>query len=170
MTERRTAAAGPLPETVAGLPVCPKRHLPIPFATEREADGIGRFGANDPLAKLLCGIGRRCGVCGGRLGDGEIVFLAVDRGHLGRRPVFTDPAMHEPCAEASMALCPFIARARTAGRASAGPKPGWVMLVTRSYELVPGRHALADFLPGPAVHIRRFGYDADGVLREMTAL
>ena len=158
-------AADQWPAALAGLPVCPRRGLPVPFSSGRDEDGTGRFGRNDPLAKLLCGIGRRCGVCGGPLGDGEIVFLVLNRGVPLRQPVFPDPANHEPCAEAAMALCPYIARPKVPGR-DGDPKPGWLIWVTRSYELVPGRNAAADFLPGPPVRIRRFRYAPDGVLTE----
>ena len=157
------------PEALKGLPVCPVRGLPIPVSSGRDpGTGAGRFGVNDPLAKLACGLSRTCGVCGLLLGA-TMVFLAVDYGADPARLVFSDPGMHEPCAAASMTLCPFIQRERVPHWAGAQPgKPGWVWLVTSSYDLVPGRgSALAAFRPAPAGTIRRFGYVA-GRLAEVT--
>jgi hypothetical protein len=155
------------------LPVCPARGLPIPFSSGRDPHGAGLFGVNDPDAKLACAARRLCGVCGreiarlGAVAGGELVFLAA--GKVPARPVFTDPPMHNRCAEAALALCPFIARPRVPSRThpGAGPKPGWFMWVTTTYELVPGRRSLVDFLPGPAVRIRVFAYQGDA-LEEVT--
>jgi hypothetical protein len=157
------------PEAVQGLPVCPVRDLPIPVSSGRDPDtGAGRFGVNDPGAKLACGLNRACGVCGLALGT-TIVFLAEDYGADPARLVFSDPGMHQPCAEASMVLCPFIQRERVPHRAGARPgKPGWLWVTSPSYELVPGRgSALVAFRPGLVEAIRRFGY-ADGRLAEVT--
>jgi hypothetical protein len=148
------------------LPVCPVRGLPIPVSSGRNPDGSGRFGENDTLAKLTCGATRRCGICGRELGE-EVTFLGIESGARLTPPAFGDPGMHELCAEASLQLCPFIARARVPGRHGQRPKDGWLMWITSSYELVPGRGtSLISFLPGPAVRIRRFTYDGSGRLRE----
>lgn len=146
------------PPQIQQLPRCPVRGLPVPHSSGFDEDGTGQFGINDPMLKLICGMGRLCGICGRPLGDGEIVFLVADRGPLAS-PVFTDPASHEDCAEASLQLCPAIARP--------GTEDGWQMWVTGSFAMVPGRNALLAFRPGPAARIRRFGYDGRGRLAEL---
>jgi hypothetical protein len=161
MEEMLTVAEpGEWPEAVAGLPVCPVRGLPMPVSSGRDrGTGAGRFGVNDPVAKLACGLCRACGVCGRAL-TAMIVFLAVDYGADPDRLVFSDPGMHEPCAEASMALCPFIQRERVPHRDGARTgKPGWLWVASPSYQLVPGRGAaLVAFRPGPVEAVRRFRY------------
>lgn len=162
------AGSGVWPAALADLPVCPVRRLPIPVSSGRDpVTGAGRFGVNDPMAKLMCGLSRACGVCGLPLGA-IIVFLAVDHGADPATLVFSDPGMHEPCAAASMDLCPFIQRERVPYRAGARPdKPGWLWLATPGYELAPGRGgALVAFRPGPVSAIRRFRY-VRGLLAEM---
>lgn len=149
----------PVAAFLAHLPVCRKWRLPVPYSSGTDATGAGQFGINDPAAKLACGVRRLCGICGQAL-DGEIVFLVADAGVPLRRPVFPDPGNHERCAVEATVLCPHIARR---GRSS---PPGWLMWVTTSYELVPGRKALADFLPGPALRLRLFAYDQTGALVE----
>ena len=159
-----------LPGALDGLPVCPVRHLPIPVSSGRDPlTGAGLFGVNDPLAKLLCGLSRTCGVCGLPLGD-TIVFLGVDHGADPASLVFSDPGMHESCAAESMTLCTFIQHERMPGRHGrwAG-KPGWVWLSSSSYELTPGRgQGLIAFRPSPALAVRRFAY-AGGRLAEAAA-
>jgi hypothetical protein len=146
----------PVPAALARLPVCPVRHLPIPYSSGRDESGAGRFGVNDCLAKMACGVLHLCGICGEPLA-GDLVFLTADPGVPLHQPVFPDPPNHEACADAALQWCPRIARP--------GPR-GWLMWITGSYDLVPGRKALLDFRPGPAARIRRFAYDQDGRLAE----
>lgn len=169
-----------LPEVLRHLPVCPRRGLPIPYSTARAPDGTGRFGGNDVLTKVLCGVERLCGICGRRL-DGEVVFLGpAHRDVRLDRVVFTDAAVHEACAEASLIVCPHIAGQRVPRRPGLGmaepagfdrskPKVGWLILVTASYRMVrqPARSGgtVIAFKPGELIRIRRFCYDG-GVLRE----
>jgi hypothetical protein len=150
------------PACLAHLPVCPVRGLPIPASSGRDGAGAGRFGINDPLAKLACALGRRCGVCGLPL-DGPVVFLALDRGADPARLDFGDPGMHESCAAVSMMLCPYIAKARVPSRVrdEAG-KPGWVWVAAAGYEVVPGP-ALVGFRPFGVLAIRRFTYGPTGL-------
>jgi hypothetical protein len=152
--------AEPLPDAVDALPRCPVWDLPVPFSSGTDPDtGAGKFGRNDLIAKMLCGLRGLCGVCGLALGDGEVVFITVDTGATWTTlPAFNDPPNHPACAEASMRLCPYIARPRHPGRDGA-PKPGWLMWVCRSFEFVPGQTSLAVFAPGPITQVRRFTYD-----------
>lgn len=167
------------PAAVAGLPVCPKRQLPIPYSTARWPDGTGRFAVNDVARKLRCGRERLCGICGTALGW-WVVFLAEDHGPM-LQTTFTDAPVHEECAEASLQLCPYIAKPRVPRRLdpeAAHPegwtpdkdKAGWLMWVTRTYRMVPqpaaGGGTVWGFRPAPAVRIRRFAYQ-DGTLREL---
>lgn len=176
------------PQRVRHLPVCPKRGLPIPYSTARNADGTGRYEANDVARKIQCGRERLCGLCGLPLGW-WLVFLGEDRGVPQAKTVFSDAPLHEACAqvsvglcaEAPVGLCPYISRPRVPRRGGANtaaparfdggaPKTGWVMLVTRSYRMVSqparGGGTVVAFRPGRAVRIRRFFYDAGGVLQE----
>ncbi|WP_371500349.1 hypothetical protein OG871_27705 [Kitasatospora sp. NBC_00374] len=96
---------------------------------------------------------------------------------------YTDPPMHEACAEAALTLCPHIARQHArraserrvpegttvpAGFAEAKPEE-WVMVLTAGYRtgLVPaeGGGVVPIFLPAEYVRKRRFGYEG-GVLVE----
>lgn len=148
------------PERIRRLPRCTRTGLPVPFSSGVDEHGAGRFGVNDPMAKLACAMGRRCGICGDPFEPGEdLVFLVADRPLS--RPVFPDPPSHEDCAEASLELCTHIANPRLS------PVPAWQMWVTGSYEPVPGRVAMIDFLPGPATRVRRFTYGG-GTLTEVT--
>jgi hypothetical protein len=152
------------PASWAGLEVCPARGLPIPASSGRDpVTGAGRFGVNDPLAKLTCGLGRRCGVCAGPLA-GEVVFLARDRGADPARLVFADPGMDPACAEAAMGACPRLAHGR--------PGQRWVWVTCAGYEMVPGLDSslLIAFRPDrPLLAVRRFGYDPAGRLAEVTS-
>jgi hypothetical protein len=149
------------PAAIADLPVCPVRHLPVPYSSGRNPDGTGRFSVNDPDAKLACALAEWCGVCGRPLDGGDMVFVAA-LADVPVRPVFPDPPSHLACAGWSMTVCPAITR-------GAGTVPGWLMWITTTYELIPGRRALFDFRPGPATRLRQFTYDDDGRLREVTA-
>lgn len=93
--------------------------------------------------------------------------------------------MHEACAEAAIALCPFIARERVPRRPLApedvmiappgsfeGPKRPWVMAVTRGFRMVPhqawgGGQVTMVFRPARIVRVRRFEY-ISGRLAEVT--
>lgn len=162
------------PAALAHLPVCPVRGLPIPASSGRDPrTGQGRFGVNDPLAKLACGLGRACGVCGRPLGGTMIVFLSADHGQDPAGLAFSDPGMHEPCAGASLALCPYIQHQQVPGRTRPEPaqgKPGWLWAASLSYDLTlapPGSPALIAFRPGPLLAVRRFRYSR-GRLAEIT--
>ena len=162
-----------VPACVAHLPVCPRRGLPIPATSGRDRDtGAGKFGVNDPDAKLLCALGELCGVCGYPFDGQPMIFLAADKRPAAdpARLLFTDPANHPDCAEAAMILCPYIARPRVGHRVvPAEPKPGWLWVATRSYDLAPGRPpgVRFTFRPGPLSAVRRFRYDG-GTLTEVT--
>lgn len=144
------------PEAWADLPVCARFRLPVPASSGVDPDtGLGRFGVNDPVAKLMCAAGRLCGICARPLDD-ALVFLTHDRGWDPDRYLPTDPAVHPDCATAAMGACPYIRR-RLAG------KPGWLWLETGSYTIEPGG-ALFVFRPGkPLAAVRRFAYGPAGL-------
>jgi hypothetical protein len=165
---------------VAGLPLCPKRLVPVPFAAARYADGTAEFTVNDTRRRLACARHRLCGIGGLALG-GEVAFLGeVLPGADPARLVFTDPGMHEACAAASLDLCPYIARPRVPRRPPPCDanepdvpdpgKAGWVLLTAAGYETVGqprrGGGTVAVFKPGPLLTVRWLTYGPDGQLRE----
>ena len=178
----------PVPACLRDLPLCPKRKLPVPFAAARYPDGTGEFSIINPVRVAICARQRRCGICGNPLGR-WVAFLGGPRSADPHNGAYTDPAMHERCAEASIGICTFIARPRTVRRSlpidvipagdpegfiDDGDKAatGWVMVITRSYRVVkaPARDGgtAALFLPGPHERTRRFLYDGpDGRLVEV---
>jgi hypothetical protein len=143
-----TAPDADLPASVAARPVCPVRKLPIPFTAVIKPDGTGDFSVIDPAKVQLCLDARLCGVCGSFI-PYWIAFLggpysASDKG------AYTDPGMHEECAEWAIRLCPYILRPRVPRRGGEqepvnavtmyGDKEqdGWVMQIARGYKVRPG--------------------------------
>jgi hypothetical protein len=171
------------PDAVRGLPVCPKRQLPIPYSAERDENGIGIFTALDPVHKDRIIRHRLCGLCGEPLGS-WITFLG-DEHSLEPEGFFIDPPMHEKCSEAAILLCPFIAGERVPRRPAtpddvmtAPPgtfenltKHGWVMAYTRGfragwYTAFGASDQTQVFYPRAVTRIRRFEY-RDGRLEEV---
>jgi len=180
----RTPERSTWPEQIRALPICPRRKLPIPFSaarrTEPEHDGrvVGDFTITDHDRVGRCAAERLCGVCGLRLGY-WIAFLGGPQSAESARGAYSDPPMHEECAEWALRLCPYIVSHRVprrsdlidpAGAAVARP-PGedpahpeaWVIAVTRSYKTFQSfdratRTPILLFRPQPASRLRRFEY------------
>jgi hypothetical protein len=165
---------------IAGLPLCPKRGLPVPYAAARYPDGTGEFTIVDTRRRAACARHRLCGIGGLALG-GEVAFLGeVPPGADPARLVFTDPAMHPECAAASLALCPYIARPRVPRRpAPPGAnepdvpdpaKAGWVLLTAAGYQMAGqprrGGGTVDVFKPATLLTVRWLTYGLDGQLRE----
>lgn len=111
-----------------------------------------------------------------------IAFLGGPRSV--ERRAYSDPPMHVECAEASLRLCPHIARphmkrakddrvpvaAITPEGMSLERPASWVLYVTRSFEIELRRNAdgggFALYRPAAPKTLRTFGYDEGGVLRE----
>ena len=173
-----------LPARIAARPVCTKRKLPIPYSVRILEGGVGDFTRVDPDLIDDCLKLRLCGVCGQFI-EYWIAFIggpysASDSG------AYTDPGMHEECAEWSMRLCPFIGREKVPRRT--GEKEpiidprvvtvdnqkntdGWVMVIARSYALrpAPNRDGSSTMLilPKGVARRREFAY-VNGKLTETT--
>lgn len=178
----------PWPAEVAGLPVCPHRRLPVPFAATRRPDGVAEFTVIDPVRVRACAAHRLCGVCGLALGY-WVAFFGGPASADPARGAYTDPPMHEGCVEAAIGLCPFISKPRVPRRSppvdiiaadpagflegGKGEGRGWVMVICRGYRVVtqPTRQGgVAEvFRPLQVARTRTFNYGPDGVLRELTA-
>jgi len=180
------------PPSVAGMPVCPVRHLPIPYIAEVTADGRANFTILDDAKADRCLRFRLCAMCGGPMGT-EIALIG-DPVALEPGGWFIEPPVHEQCgADALAGMCPFLSSARVPRRdhsadptvAVAGQTPAeltavgrtitkrpLIMAVCRSYRTtVTPSHAgspLLVYLPGRVTRVRTFGYGDDGWLTETT--
>ncbi|MFJ1706817.1 hypothetical protein [Kitasatospora sp. NPDC088346] len=145
-------------------------------------DGTADYVSIDGPTALFLAIKGRCGLCAE-----PIVDVAAFLGGPGAAEAgaYSDPPMHEGCAEAALKLCPHMARqhARRAtgsrvpegsavpeGFSEAKPEE-WVMVLAAGYGtgLMPaeGGGTVPIFLPGSYEGVRRFVYE-DGVLIEKT--
>lgn len=186
-----SARTCPVPPAVAALPVCPKRKLPIPFSAFVNDDGTGDFTLTDPERVEECHRYGLCGVCGHPNGY-YLAFLGGPRSATPGRGGYTDPPMHEECAEAAISLCPYIAHPRVPRRSAeislrnaeveADEPRGfiderpesreWVMVIARGSRVRReptngGRTALV-FQPTRHIRERRFRYNDAGRLEEVT--
>lgn len=168
-----------LPARIAALPVCPKRKLPIPFITTIFEDGTGDFSRINPAQVELAVKLRLCGVCGQHVGH-WIAFLggpysASDNG------AYTEPGLHEECAEWALKLCPYMLRQRVPYRGEPqepvgvltlyGDKQddGFVMQIARGYKVIvaPLRDGSPTLLMKPTGVARRREFDyVDGKITE----
>ena len=171
-----------LPSRIAALPRDPRNGLPIP-AVNRFGDTHDFTTINGEEA-LRLGAARCCGVCTRPLED--LVAFVGGPGSF-ETGTFTDPPMHPGCAEASITLCPHIARshAKRASdrRVAANPnrpttaagwkegKPGqWIIGLTPFYgiEIHPAHDGggIAVFVTRPFTSLRTFDYDDEGNIAE----
>lgn len=175
-----------LPEGLAKRPVDPKRKLPIPVMNMRPSDlddwdseKVADFTAIWAPTVIECGKKRLCGICGEPLGY-WIAFLGGPKSAANR--AYVDPPFHpSPCAVAALTLCPHIAiphhkRApdhRLAAETSvpagfdASRTDEWVMGITRDYKMDVRPDSIV-FRPAPFKRVRRFTYNDQGVLTEVT--
>lgn len=79
----------------------------VPYMVDAARDPID-FKMLDADRVAECATRGKCGVCGQRIKRGPIAFIGPDDG----RRCFADPWMHPPCAEQSMARCPFLSGRR----------------------------------------------------------
>lgn len=133
-----------LPETIRNLPVDPRRRLPVPFTTGIDPEtGEGIFAITDSGRVERCWRERRCGVCGEPL-PAWVAFLGGSASADRWRGAYTDPWMHEDCAEASTRVCPYIARPKVPRLTDGielelaiplgeldGKRDAWVMVICR---------------------------------------
>ncbi|QKW22316.1 hypothetical protein HUT16_27445 [Kitasatospora sp. NA04385] len=169
-----------LPPGLGTRPVDLRRGLPIPAVNVHPGGEVDFVTINGPAALQLAGTGR-CSLCGQRM-TGTATFLGGPK--CAEFGFYSDPPMHEECAEWALKLCPHIARPH-ARRASerrvahdavravgfSEEKPSeWVLVVSDSYGsmLVPaeGGGVVPIFTVGEVIRTRRFGYQ-EGVLAEI---
>ncbi|MFD9123484.1 hypothetical protein [Kitasatospora sp. NPDC059571] len=173
-----------MPELPAGLaarPIDQRRGLPIPAVNERP-DGTADFLSINGRTAIKLAVSGGCSLCT-RLMSGLAAFLGGPKS--AQAGSYSDPPMHEECAEAALRLCPHIARqhARRAterripeatavpeGFSEAKPQE-WVMVLASSFGagLMPaeGGGLVPVFLLADYERTRRFVYE-DGVLVEKT--
>ncbi|WP_406205372.1 hypothetical protein OH807_30740 [Kitasatospora sp. NBC_01560] len=171
-----------MPPGLAARPRDERRGLPIPAVNE-QPDGTADFVSINGQVALNLAVKGCCSLCTLRL-EGPAAFLggprAADAGW------YSDPPMHEACAQAALLLCPHMAhqhaRRASAGRTPAGTavpvgfseaKPDeWVMVLAADYysALAPaeGGGVAPVFIVGERLAERRFSYQ-DGVLTEQGA-
>lgn len=78
--------------------------MPVPF-TFMWIEGKPEFTILDPRKVTLCISNKLCAICGLALGE----FAYFIGGPLCKQNrLFTDPPMHEECAEFSAKICPFL--------------------------------------------------------------
>lgn len=165
-----------LSERLAGLPICPRRDLPVPYANATTAEGQADFATLDSTKVLQIARNRLCGICGHPL-DYWIVFIGGPRCVEAR--AFLDPPMHPDCANTALHMCPYLARETMQRRRTPSPgaitPPGfiedkpetYVLYVTRSYKHTVTRDGMI-FRPAPAVRTEQYRY-VDGRLTQVPA-
>jgi hypothetical protein len=123
LTELRPELKLPLPERIKALPV--HRGYPVPWFVSW-IKGEPEFRVADGLKWTIAVQGRRCWVCGGKLG----AYLAFVLGPMcGITHTTSEPACHRECAEWSIQNCPFLTRPHMVRRENdlpeeAQPAPG----------------------------------------------
>jgi hypothetical protein len=172
------------PPEVAGLPVCPKRNLPIPYIAEVAPDGTGHFTILDEDRARECLAGRLCAMCAERMG-GEVALIGDQ---VSARPdgFFIEPPVHERCAEIAVAgLCPYLSRQRVprrvpdgdvtilgltaeelaeVGRTIAKRPPAIVVASSYVAAVAPAKDGgqVIIYQPKGILRVRRFAYDENG--------
>ncbi|MGW4696893.1 hypothetical protein ACWEO1_31440 [Kitasatospora cineracea] len=169
-----------LPHGLGTRPVDLRRGLPIPAVNVHPDGEVDFISINSEKAMELAVRGR-CGLCARQM-TGPVAFLGGPT--AAEAGLYSDPPMHEECAEAALTLCPHIARPH-ARRASerrlehdathavgfSEEKPSeWVLLVCNGYgsALTPAVDGglVPVFIAGEVLRARRFGYQ-EGVLTEI---
>lgn len=108
-TINAAVAAHPMPLRMVQRPVSAKG-WPVPwFVTERTDDGDWDFRATDPDRVAQAIGGRRCWVCGDRLGA-HLCFAIGPMCAINRTT--SEPAVHRECGEWSVKVCPFMVSPR----------------------------------------------------------
>lgn len=79
------------------------RGLIVPFMVDATRDPID-FKAVDGEHVAQCAADRLCGICGGAIPAGPLVFIGPD----DKRRCFADPWMHLACARVALVQCPFL--------------------------------------------------------------
>ena len=91
-----------IPNFLAHLPT--HKGLPVPF-TQAIFNGVPDFRTVDPNKSIQCVEEQLCAICGRKLGE-RSYFIGGPRSKASR--LFTDPPMHQKCAEFASQVCPFV--------------------------------------------------------------
>jgi hypothetical protein len=94
--------AATIPDFLAHLPT--HRGLPVPFV-QAVFNGVPDFRTVDPNKSIQCIEEKLCAICGRKLGE-KSYFIGGPRSKASR--LFTDPPMHQKCAEFASQTCPFV--------------------------------------------------------------
>jgi hypothetical protein len=168
-----------LPHNMTLLPVHLKMGLPIPVINTFGWQDFD-FTTVDGATALKLAQRKLCGICGKRF---ELAaFLGGPKSAEAR--TYTDPPMHEDCAEAAVRLCPHIARknmrratdahvrqdAITPESMTLAKPDQWVMYVSDTYKIfIAGegdqRHAVYE--PQENIYVRTWEYSDQGQLEEI---
>lgn len=167
-----------LPASMTRLPVEIRRGLPVPLVNTfgfQEHD----FTTVDGNIALKLAERQRCGICG----DPFEVAAFLGGPQSADTKAYSDPPMHEACAEAAITLCPHIARknmrratdnhvrqdAITPQNMTLDKPAGWVMYVANDYRIFidgPEGQQTAFYVPGDSLYLRTWRYNDGGQLVE----
>lgn len=111
-----------IPEFLNHLPVY--RGFPIPFGTFVH-EGKPDFRVTDMQRWDECVKLKLCGICGLRLGE---YSYFIGGPQCKEHRLFFDPPMHEPCAEFSSKMCPYLNGRKTEYRPLSGPPPAGIKI------------------------------------------
>lgn len=95
-----------IPDRIMALPICPTRHVPVPFFVAW-VNGKPEFRAMDDAKFVQAIRERRCWVCGERLGS---KFTFVIGPMCAINLTSSEPPCHTDCARYSAQACPFLSR------------------------------------------------------------
>jgi hypothetical protein len=96
-----------------------RRGYAIPFGVFVDTDGRAHFQINDDRKRVLCLTGDWCAICGCSLTRGRW-FIGGPMSAFHPDGAFADPPMHFECMRYSIAVCPYLAAPRYAGRVDDG--------------------------------------------------
>jgi hypothetical protein len=98
-----------MPAALAARPWHPRLRVPVPVMNVHTDDEhptpFVDFLGVDPQVAVRCARERRCGICGIDL-DEELAFLGTVESV--RQHVFSDPPLHEHCAQQALRWCPHL--------------------------------------------------------------
>lgn len=98
--------------------------LPVPFVAATLLDGKSDFRTNDPDLVQQCAKQKRCGICGEHI---RTAFFFIGGPSSAAMGLYSDPWMHEQCAELAVAHCPHLSGKKTEYRGKVLGIPAEVM-------------------------------------------
>lgn len=170
-----------LPARLSIRPMDIHRKIPVPWVNEFTRDDgslFSNFTAVNGTRCLRSAQDKLCGLCAEPL-DYWIAFLGGPKSYQHR--TYSDPPMHESCADVAIKLCPHIALQRhkrapedrtteidvvTPDGWSVGKPEVWIMGLTRNYTWSVDKNAVVIFSTAPFRRIRTFLYNDKGEIHE----